>query len=492
MRRFVLSIALLLIFSGYASAQVAPVPLLMNFQGRLARPDGTPVADGNYNIAFSLWNDATATALANRKWALTVAGLSVRNGVFTTQLINLPSDAFNGNLWLQIQIGNDPPLAPRQQLVTSAYAFKANSVPDGAITSASLADGSVTPSKLASDALNNLAWLLNGNAGVTASQFLGTTGNQFLAFRTNNVERMRILANGNIGIGTSAPKSTLHNAGDYYGRGHLILHAFEGDGQNGTAYVQARDDSTTSNIALRLRTKAGTTLRDVMTLTPTGLVGIGTASPARSLHVQSNTYGLMVGNSATGGTNLQLGLSGGRPAIQSVQTEGTAYGILRLNPEGGQVTIGAQAFNNVVFNVANTAEYAIGTDGTVIAGDFVNNSDARLKKDIRRMQNALGSILALDGVTYSWNDAARSAYNLTSDRRIGFIAQNVERVLPDLVKTGPRGTKVVSYIGVVPVLVEAVKTLNTKLEQRDAEVAELKAQVAALAEAVKKLSEQPK
>ncbi len=88
-----------------------------------------------------------------------------------------------------------------------------------------------------------------------------------------------------VGIGTASPKQKLHVNGDYYGRGHIYLYAFEGDGASGTAYVQARDDTSTTNIDLRLRTKAGANPVDVLTCKSNGRVGIGTTAPAQLLHV---------------------------------------------------------------------------------------------------------------------------------------------------------------------------------------------------------------
>lgn len=54
-----------------------------------------------------------------------------------------------------------------------------------------------------------LSWEINGNANITASQFLGTTNANPVIFKTNNAERARILANGNMGIGIVAPAVTL-------------------------------------------------------------------------------------------------------------------------------------------------------------------------------------------------------------------------------------------------------------------------------------------
>ena len=161
----------------------------MNFQGRLTRPDGTPVADGNYAVRFSLW---TAASGGTEKWNQAVNPVSVKKGVFTVLLSGFSTATFAGNLWLEVKIGADSPLTPRQQLVSVAYAMKANSVPDGSIGAEQVANGSLTADKLAAGTLNNLSWLLGGN-NVTnpATQFLGTTSNQPLIFRTNNTEQMR-------------------------------------------------------------------------------------------------------------------------------------------------------------------------------------------------------------------------------------------------------------------------------------------------------------
>ena len=180
---------------GSAFAQVSAVPPLMNFQGRLARPDGTPVADGNYSVRFSLWTAATA---GTEKWSQTISPVAVRSGVFAA-LLDLGSgfenaaaaaNLFNTDLWLEIKVGSDPALLPRQPLVSVPYAMKANSVQDGAITGASLANGTITASKFAANLFNPLAWLLGGNSGAVG-RFLGTTDNQPLELRVNNRRAIR-------------------------------------------------------------------------------------------------------------------------------------------------------------------------------------------------------------------------------------------------------------------------------------------------------------
>src|SRR5689334_2939927 len=98
MKRALLALFALLLTLSQVSAfsQVAAVPQKMNFQGRLTRPDGTPVPDGNYSIRFSLWDAVSGGA---EKWNQIVNPVSVRNGTFAAQLSNFPAGTFNSDLW---------------------------------------------------------------------------------------------------------------------------------------------------------------------------------------------------------------------------------------------------------------------------------------------------------------------------------------------------------------------------------------------------------
>jgi hypothetical protein len=190
-----------------ALAQVTSAPPLLSFQGRLAKPDGTPVPDGTYSIKFTLFTAATG---GTQKWTETLNPVQVHGGAFAVLLgktAALTDAVFAGSLWLEVKIGSDPALTPRQQLVSVAYAMKADTVPDGSIGAAQLRDGAVTASKLASSVLNTTAWLLSGNSGTTGSSFLGTTDLQPLTLKANN---RRVLQYTPI-EDTSDPDADLHH-----------------------------------------------------------------------------------------------------------------------------------------------------------------------------------------------------------------------------------------------------------------------------------------
>jgi len=153
------------------------------------------------------------------------------------------------------------------------------------------------------------------------------------------VPQMTLTSAGDLGIGTDTPKQRLHVNGDYYGRGHLYLYSYEGDGSSGTAYVQARDDSGRSNIDLRLRTQSAGTYRDVMTLDSSGRVGIGTTAPQTRLQVTGGTDV----SPSSGGFIVAGAMTGPNVAIDDneimARNNGSAA-TLNLNVEGGDVVVG--------------------------------------------------------------------------------------------------------------------------------------------------------
>ena len=102
-------------------------------------------------------------------------------------------------------------------------------------------------------------------------------------------EKMRLTDEGLLGLGTSDPKGMLHVTGDIYSKGHLYLYAFEGDGNSGTAYLQARDKSNSSSIGLQLRSQNEGNIVNALKINPNGNIGIGITDPKVQLDVNGDT-----------------------------------------------------------------------------------------------------------------------------------------------------------------------------------------------------------
>jgi hypothetical protein len=125
----------------------------------------------------------------------------------------------------------------------------------------------------------------------------------------------------------------------------------------------------------------------------------------------------------------------------------------------------------------------IGATGVINTTGYKETSDVRWKKNISSIANPLEKVMALKGVNYYFKTKAEllaekqdTTYNFTDKKQIGFIAQEVEKVLPEVVSTDPVGYKTVEYSKVVSLLVEAVKEQQKEIEALKNENASLKAQ----------------
>ena len=94
----------------------------------------------------------------------------------------------------------------------------------------------------------------------------------------------------------------------------------------------------------------------------------------------------------------------------------------------------------------------------LVSGDLNSTSDERLKKNIKPIDNALADICQLEGVTFDWRD--------TGTQGQGFIAQQVEPIIPDVVNTDEEtGMKSVNYVGLIGHLVEAIKEQQAQIDE---------------------------
>lgn len=89
--------------------------------------------------------------------------------------------------------------------------------------------------------------------------------------------------------------------------------------------------------------------------------------------------------------------------------------------------------------------------GDVQAANFNTTSDIALKENLNIIDSPLAKIEQLNGYTFNWKENKKEA--------IGIVAQEVEKVFPELVVTGTDGVKRVNYDSLIPVMLEAIKEL---------------------------------
>ena len=99
-----------------------------------------------------------------------------------------------------------------------------------------------------------------------------------------------------------------------------------------------------------------------------------------------------------------------------------------------------------------------------VKGDIVISSDARLKANIVSLGSTLARLLLIDGKSYTMKKDGK--------QKIGVLAQDIQKVFPELVSTDDRDMLAVNYQGLVPVLINALKEQDGKMKEQDAKMKE--------------------
>ncbi len=226
-------------------------------------------------------------------------------------------------------------------------------------------------------------------------------------------------------------------------------------------------------------------------------ISIGMGDDEALIIYQRESNDILFGTSAT--TRLKIDSGGwlrqtANTANNNVHFENSNSGSWGLLSEGGGGASGKYIckFNNY----AGTQVFLCDSSG-IFHGESSNNiSDVRLKENIATVPDALTKIKALTGRTFTWKEEAK----MCSGTHYGMIAQELEKVIPDLVyndagirsfdkddnlltpaqeKAGLSDTdewaKSIHMSGLIPVLVEAVKELSAKIDTLDARVTALEA-----------------
>ncbi len=175
--------------------------------------------------------------------------------------------------------------------------------------------------------IGNYAWALGGNT-LSSQQNFGTLNNYPIPFYTNNAERMRIDASGNVGIGTTAPIAPLD-----FGNAALGNKLFLWQGSTSNSYGFGIQNSLLQTFAatgadIAFGTGASSNFTEAMRIKSSGNVGIGDATPNNKLEITQGTSG----NSGLRFTNLTS-------ANTPVTNPSTQNGVLGVNANGDVVLV---------------------------------------------------------------------------------------------------------------------------------------------------------
>jgi hypothetical protein len=295
-------------------------------------------------------------------------------------------------------------------------------------------------------------------------------------FSGANGERMRIDSSGNVGIGTSSPSAKLdisiNNSNVGNGSSLQLEQAGSGDAAISfligatTEWLAGVDNSDGDKFKISNITGGADFTALGLAIDSSGNVGIGTTTTGQKLTVGANgVLRLQTGSvfmdctPTPGGTD---GLVWNQSASAYYDWSISSTSRMRLSAAGG-------------FSVGTTSDPGAGAiyaTGNITA--FF--SDQRLKTISGKIENALDKVNSLSGVYYTMNDVAKSHGYDSDEIQVGVLAQEVEAVLPEIVKPAPfdldennnsksgENYKTVQYEKLVPLLIEAIKELKAEID----------------------------
>lgn len=133
--------------------------------------------------------------------------------------------------------------------------------------------------------------------------------------------------------------------------------------------------------------------------------------------------------------------------------------------------------NGPLKNAIDALFFAIGQVQAQIPG----SSDARLKKNVSPIEGALAKALSLRGVRFDFRADEFPERHLPATRQMGFIAQEVEKIAPEVVATDAKGYKTLAYGNMTALLVEALREEHARVEALEARLAALEGRKVAAA-----------
>lgn len=186
------------------------------------------------------------------------------------------------------------------------------------------------------------------------------------------------------------------------------------------------------------------------------------------------------------GANAQIHVaSNGNVGIKTTSPEAdlSVNGIVKINgtstPEWGSairtIVSDPDACAYHLYNTSTTEDvffvHASGYLWCKLGGFF--GSDINMKQDIRDIDSPLTKVTQLHGVKYKYKDT--DGIDIENKERMGLIAQEVEEIVPEVVKEMNNGTKAIAYTDLIGLLVEAMKEQQTQIEELKKQVEKLSA-----------------
>jgi len=252
-----------------------------------------------------------------------------------------------------------------------------------------------------------------------------------------------------------------------------------------TTYLQRRVDQCVAGSSIRVINEDGTVVcetddvgagsslwtdSDPDIYRSSGNVGIGDSTPSQKLEVAGNISASLMYDRDNTGYYVD-------PASTSKFNTINLGGVSRNTWPSEGSSLWTANGTSVYYNDGNvgigdsTPSYKLDVNGTIRATAFLYPSDARLKKNIEEIPNALEKVLQLRGISFEWIEDNED----NNKKNLGLIAQEVEKIFPEVVATDKAtGLKALEYGNLISPLVEAIKEQQEQIEELKKEIENLK------------------
>lgn len=493
-----IAVVLLVVFAANAE-----VPNLVNYQGMLTDADGTPI-DGTRSIEFSFYATLTGgSALWTETHKVTVTeGLfSVLLGSVTPLDFELPN---NAEIFIEIKVGSDPAMTPRKQMVSAGFALLSDDSDhlEGHRASDFVRKvDDVSPQNGNVDLVAGSNITISPDAGnhrITISASGGSSGDNLGNHTaTQNIklngkwlsndggsEGLKVDNSGNVtasrAISVGSPSAApgtgdISVADDLLVDDHVLskhITAYDGWIKTGSpsSSVNNGDIVATKNL------KADDDIQSGKEITAAQAIRAGTHLIANNGYIRTGSPSVSYGNGdivATDEIVADNTVRTGSPSMSYGSGDIVATDDLICDDDaiiGDKLIVYDHAGINAGAHHNTYALYVYGN--SYCTGSWLG-SDIKFKNNIKNIENPLSLLLNLNGVSYNWKTKEYKEREFSEGRHYGLIAQEVEKVLPDMVKEDDNGEKAIAYTELIPLLLEAIKQQQKDIEQLQNKVNQL-------------------
>ncbi|RMH68413.1 MAG: tail fiber domain-containing protein [Gemmatimonadetes bacterium] len=387
----------------------------------------------------------------------TISGTKI-NPDFGSQNITTTGNASADTIYATAFSGDGSQLTNVQATSIATNTIDSTHVIDGGISNADLSANAVTGDKILdgtitdSDLSTISGTKINPDFG---SQSIVTTGN-LSAGTTSTVHTLNLQGVDSVTVKRAVTTGMMVKDITYVGGASSNSRVWQWLSDGYSLGLQAISDDYSTSTEVFSVSRSGIAISEV--LFPNGNVGIGTLNPTTELDVNGTV------------TALDVVVQG-----QFTVNESGGTNDFRVEGDTDPNLIFVDAANDAVGIGTTTPTTKFEVNGTLKSSGIEELSDQRWKGNITQLQDALEKVLQLRGVNYEWLRDKFPEKDFPQGVQMGLIAQEVEKVIPEVVQTDRNGYKTINYSHLVALLIEGMKDQQREIDQLRAENEALRA-----------------